>query len=85
MNVFVTGANGLLGTALVRKLAKRHKVTAFVLKGTPMKGINSIKNVAIKFGNILDPKSDIRYVIENKRVFRLKEDINTNPNFYYFF
>ena len=40
---------------------------------------------ARKFGNILDPKSDIRYVIENKRVFRLKEDINTNPNFYYFF
>lgn len=40
---------------------------------------------ARKFGNILDPKSDIRYIIENKRVFRLKEDINTNPKFYYFF
>ncbi|MBI5213085.1 MAG: 4Fe-4S dicluster domain-containing protein [Nitrospirae bacterium] len=40
---------------------------------------------ARKFGNLLDPKSEIRYLIENKRVFRLKEDLNTNPKFYYFF
>jgi Fe-S-cluster-containing dehydrogenase component len=38
-----------------------------------------------KFGNLLDPKSEIRYLIENKRVFRLKEDFNTEPKFYYFF
>ncbi len=40
---------------------------------------------ARKFGNLLDPESEIRYCIENKRVFRLKEDLNTNPKFYYFF
>lgn len=40
---------------------------------------------ARKFGNLLDPKSEIRYLIANKRVFRLKEDLNTNPKFYYFF
>lgn len=40
---------------------------------------------ARKFGNMLDPKSDIRYLIANKRVFRLKEDLNTSPKFYYFF
>lgn len=40
---------------------------------------------ARKFGNLLDPKSEIRYLIENKRVFRLKEDLNTEPKFYYFF
>jgi len=40
---------------------------------------------ARKFGNLLDPKSEIRYCIENKRVFRLKEELNTNPKFYYFF
>jgi Fe-S-cluster-containing dehydrogenase component len=40
---------------------------------------------ARKFGNLLDPDSEIRYIIENKRVFRLKEDINTYPKFYYFF
>jgi molybdopterin-containing oxidoreductase family iron-sulfur binding subunit len=40
---------------------------------------------ARKFGNLLDPESEIRYCIENKRVFRLKEDLNTYPKFYYFF
>jgi Fe-S-cluster-containing dehydrogenase component len=40
---------------------------------------------ARKFGNLLDPNSEIRYLIEHKRVFRLKEDLNTNPKFYYFF
>lgn len=38
-----------------------------------------------KFGNLLDKNSEIRYLIENKRVFRLKEDLNTEPKFYYFF
>jgi molybdopterin-containing oxidoreductase family iron-sulfur binding subunit len=40
---------------------------------------------ARKFGNLLDPDSEIRYAIEHKRVFRLKEDLNTYPKFYYFF
>jgi len=38
-----------------------------------------------KFGNLLDPESEIRYIIENKRVFILKEDLNTRPQFYYFY
>ncbi len=40
---------------------------------------------ARKFGNLLDPDSEIRYVIENKRVFILKEELNTQPKFYYFY
>ncbi len=36
------------------------------------------------FGNLLDPNSDIRYVLENKAVFRLKEDLGTEPKFWYF-
>ena len=40
---------------------------------------------ARKFGNLLDPKSEIRYLIENKRVFILKEDLNTQPKFFYFY
>jgi len=40
---------------------------------------------ARKFGDLMDPASEIRYVLENFRVFRLKEDLNTDPKFYYFF
>jgi molybdopterin-containing oxidoreductase family iron-sulfur binding subunit len=36
------------------------------------------------FGNLLDPDSEIRWVLENKRVFRLKEELNTEPRFWYF-
>ncbi|MEX2531107.1 MAG: 4Fe-4S dicluster domain-containing protein [Gemmatimonadota bacterium] len=36
------------------------------------------------FGNLLDPDSEIRWVLENKQVFRLKEDLNTEPRFWYF-
>lgn len=40
---------------------------------------------ARKFGNLLDPKSEIRYVLEHKRVFILKEDLGTDPRFFYFY
>ncbi len=40
---------------------------------------------ARKFGNLLDPESEIRYVLNNFRTFRLKEDLNTEPKFFYFF
>ena len=37
------------------------------------------------FGNILDPDSEIRWILENKRVFVLKEELGTEPAFLYFF
>ena len=40
---------------------------------------------ARKFGNLLDPESEIRYVLENKRVFIFKEELGTEPKFYYYF
>lgn len=40
---------------------------------------------ARKFGNLLDPQSEIRYIIEHKRVLVLKEDLNTMPRFFYFY
>jgi len=36
------------------------------------------------FGNLLDPDSEIRWVLANKKVFRLKEDLGTEPKFWYF-
>ena len=38
-----------------------------------------------KFGNLLDPESEVRYVIDNMRVFIHKEELNTQPKFFYFF
>jgi Fe-S-cluster-containing dehydrogenase component len=40
---------------------------------------------ARKFGNILDKDSEIRYIIEHKRVLVLKQDLNTVPRFFYFY
>ena len=40
---------------------------------------------ARKFGNILDASSEIRYIIEHKRVLVLKEELNTVPRFFYFY
>ncbi len=36
------------------------------------------------FGNLLDPNSEIRFVLKNKKVFRMKEDLGTEPKFWYF-
>lgn len=40
---------------------------------------------ARKFGNIRDPKSEVRRIIEQERVFVLKQDVGTLPKFYYVF
>jgi molybdopterin-containing oxidoreductase family iron-sulfur binding subunit len=40
---------------------------------------------ARKFGNLLDPDSEVSRIIRTKRVFRLKDELNTQPKFYYFF
>jgi Fe-S-cluster-containing dehydrogenase component len=36
------------------------------------------------FGNLLDPNSEIRFVLKNKKVFRMKENLGTDPKFWYF-
>jgi molybdopterin-containing oxidoreductase family iron-sulfur binding subunit len=36
------------------------------------------------FGNLLDPDSEIRFVLKHKKVFRWKEDLGTDPKFWYF-
>jgi len=40
---------------------------------------------ARKFGNLLDPAGELRYVLEHKRVFVLKNELNTRPRFFYFY
>lgn len=38
-----------------------------------------------KFGNVLDPDSEVSYILRNKRVFVLKEEVGTMPRFFYYF
>jgi molybdopterin-containing oxidoreductase family iron-sulfur binding subunit len=40
---------------------------------------------ARKFGDLADPESEIRRVMETKRVFVFKEELATHPQFYYFY
>jgi molybdopterin-containing oxidoreductase family iron-sulfur binding subunit len=38
-----------------------------------------------KFGNLLDPNSEVRQIIQTKRIFVFKEELGTIPRFYYYF
>jgi molybdopterin-containing oxidoreductase family iron-sulfur binding subunit len=41
---------------------------------------------ARKFGNILDPNSEVAYILKRKRVFiQLREELGTAPRFFYYF
>lgn len=40
---------------------------------------------ARKFGNVLDPESEVSQILRTKRVFRLKEEAGTLPRFFYYF
>ncbi len=37
------------------------------------------------FGNLLDPESEVSRILARKHVFRLRNDLNTYPKFFYFF
>ena len=37
------------------------------------------------FGDLNDPESEIVWIINNKRVFVLKEELGTRPSLFYFF
>jgi len=40
---------------------------------------------ARKFGNMLDPESEIRKILATKRTFVLKSELGTRPKFFYFY
>jgi len=40
---------------------------------------------ARKFGNVLDPKSEVSEILRTKRVLILKEEVGTLPRFFYYF
>jgi len=63
---------------------KCHFCTQRTRKGRLPACAEACPNGARIFGNLMDPDSEIRYVLENKSVFRLKEDLGTEPKFWYF-
>lgn len=40
---------------------------------------------ARKFGNLLDPESEVTQILKTKRIFILKESVGTLPRFFYYF
>jgi len=56
-----------------------------VRKGLYPKCVEVCPVGARKFGNLLDPDSEVRYILDNKRIFILKEELNTSPKFFYYF
>ena len=74
-------------TARARRASSRSARSASSARGTA--GYPACVEVcpagARKFGNLLDPESEIRYIIEHKRVLVLKEELNTVPKFFYFY
>ena len=40
---------------------------------------------ARKFGNVLDPNSEVSQILKSKRIFVLKEEVGTLPRFFYYF
>ncbi len=40
---------------------------------------------ARKFGNLLDPHSEVSEILRTKRIFILKEEVGTLPRFFYYF
>ncbi len=38
-----------------------------------------------KFGNVLDPDSEVAYILRHKRVYVFKEEVGTIPRFFYYF
>ncbi len=38
-----------------------------------------------KFGNVLDPDSEVAYILRHKRVYIFKESVGTIPRFFYYF
>ena len=40
---------------------------------------------ARKYGNLLDPKSEVSEILNNKHIFVLKQEVGTQPRFFYYF
>lgn len=63
---------------------KCHFCTQRTRKGRQPACMEACPTGARVFGNLLDPHSEIRHILETKTVFRLKEELGTEPKFWYY-
>lgn len=80
MKILVTGADGMLGSNLVRELLQReYQVKAFLLPNSPAKSLDGL-NVEITYGNILD-KDQIKSAAKNcDAIIHTAANTNIWPN-----
>jgi len=79
MTILVTGANGFIGSHIVRSLLKRdHQVRVFVRPDANMRNLDGL-NVEIAHGDLLKPGSVIDAAIGCKAVIHTAGVINTHP------
>lgn len=62
-----------------------HVLSAPHARRPPARLPGGVPTGARKFGNVLDPDSEISQILQTKRVFVLKEEIGTLPRFFYYF
>jgi nucleoside-diphosphate-sugar epimerase len=77
MKIFVSGANGFLGSALIKKLSKKHEVIAFVRKKNSLRGLEKLKNVKLAFGDIRDLDSIKKSIKDSTVVYHLAAAAHT--------
>ncbi len=85
-NAEVTKRQHYLGNRL-RKRGQMEKCTFCVQRSRNGKlpaCVDACPTGARVFGNLLDPNSEIRFVLQNKKVYRFKEELGTDPKFWYF-
>jgi len=56
LKILVTGANGFIGSNLVKKLAIDNEVYSFILKGTDQKSLNGV-NTEVIYGDVTIPET----------------------------
>jgi dihydroflavonol-4-reductase len=79
MTILVTGANGLIGSHVVRSLLKRdYAVRAFVREDADLRNLDGL-NVELVRGDLLKPGSIVDAATGCKAIFHTAGLINTSP------
>ncbi|MEL6867494.1 MAG: NAD-dependent epimerase/dehydratase family protein [Bacteroidota bacterium] len=80
MKILVTGADGMLGSNLVRELLSRgHQVVAFLLANSPSRTLDGL-DIEKRYGNLLDQQSLIDASADCEAIIHTAANTNIWPN-----